>query len=148
MAATTINRVQQANSTNLLSLASLADNTLSAAGSAINNAFGQPNLGGYPLCKLCLSLGAYTGTPSAGAAIYVWFLASIDGGTTYEDSSSARPPDVIIPIGLVASGPQKITLKDVELPVGNFKTIVKTSGIGLTLGTISLDALPNSFQGQ
>lgn len=148
MAATTLNRVQQGTPTNLLSLASLADNTLSPVGSPINNVFATANLNGYPWCKLQASFGAYTGTPSAGAALLVWFLTSIDGGTTYEDSSSARPPDAIVPIGAVASGPQKVTLKDVELPVGNFKTIAKTSGVGVTLGTVSLDVLPTSVQGQ
>lgn len=148
MAATTLNKIEQLNSTQLFSAASLADNTLSAASAAQNNVFATSNFNGYPLCSLQASLGAYTGTPTAGAALYGWFLKSIDGGATYEDSASARPPDFIFPIGAVASGPQKITLRNVELPVGEFKTIVKTSGVGLSLGTISLDALPNSVQGQ
>ena len=152
MAATALNQVEQTSVTDILSaeLNALADNTLSSAGAAINNVYATANWNGYPYCSLQLLLAAYTGTPSAGAAILVWLLKSIDAGTTYEDSSSARPPDVIIPIGAVASGPQKITIKDVKIPVGNFKPIAKTSGVGLTLAATGnkLTALPNSYQGQ
>lgn len=152
MAATTLNKIEQGTATDLLTtqLNSLADNTLSSVGSAVNNVFATSNFQGYPLCSLQLTLAAYTGTPSAGAAMLFWFLKSIDGGATYEDSSSARPPDAIFPIGAVASGPQKITIKDVSLPVGYFEPIAKTSGVGLTLAASGnkITCLPNSVQGQ
>ena len=152
MTATTLNLIEQGTSTDLLTteLNSLADNTLSSAGSAVNNVFATSNFNGYPYGSIQFTMAAYTGTPSAGAALLLWFLKSIDGGSTYEDSTSARPADVIIPIGAVASGPQKITEQFIRLPVGYFKPIAKTSGIGLTLAASGnkVTVLPNSTQGQ
>jgi hypothetical protein len=156
MSATTLNRIEQGTSTDLLTtqLNSLADNTMSSAGSAVNNAYATSNFNGYPLCSLQLILAAYTGTPSAGAAIYFWFLKSIDGGSTYEDGSSsltpARQPDAIFQIETVASGPQKITLRNIDLPAGYWEPIAKTVGMGLTLASSGnkITCSPNSFQGQ
>ncbi|MDE2107463.1 MAG: hypothetical protein KGL39_60265 [Patescibacteria group bacterium] len=147
MSATTINKIAQTE-TDILSLSSLADNTLSAAGSAVNNVYGTSNFQGYPRALLQLKLGTYTGTPTAGAALLFWFLKSLDGGTTYEDASNARQPDAIFPIESIASGPQVPGAQDVDLPVGYWKPIVKTSGVGVTLGTIDLWCAPYSFQGQ
>lgn len=152
MAATTINKIEQGTATDLLTtqLNSLADNTLSSAGSAVNNAFATSNFQGYPRCRMQLTLAAYSGTPSAGAAILFWFLKSIDGGTTYEDAALARAPDAIFALESIASGPQVPCTVDVELPAGYWKPIAKTSGVGLTLAASGnkITCLPYSFQSQ
>lgn len=159
MAATTLNTVEQATATDLLTTQftnSMADNTMTAAGSAVQNiqGGGTANFGGYPLCDLQLTLAAPAGALTAGASILFWFLKSIDGGTTYEDGSSTvtppRQPDVIFPLNAVATA-QKVTIQNVQLPAGYFKPIAKTSGMGQTLnasGGNKITALPVSFQGQ
>lgn len=148
--ATTLEMLEQGTSTTLLSTEfnSLATNTLTSAGTAVNNIQATANLNGYPTGSVQFLMAAYTGTPTAGAALYVWWLKSIDG-TTYEDTTSARAPDVIIPIGAVLSGPQKITIENVQLPVGLFKPVAKNVGTGLTLASTgnTLLLLPNTFQG-
>ena len=156
MTATTLNRIEQGTSTDLLTtqLNSLATNTMSSAGSAVNNVFATSNFNGYPFGSIQLTLATYTGTPTAGSSINVWFLKSIDGGSTYEDGSSslqpARAPDVIIPVETVASGPQKITIQNVPLPVGYFEPIALNNGLGLSLASSGnkVTVLPNSYQGQ
>lgn len=152
MADTTLNRIEQAVATDLLTtqLNALADNTVSPAGSVVNNVFATANFNGYPRCRMQLTLAAYSGTPSAGAAILFWFLKSIDGGTTYEDNALARAPDAIFAIEAIASGPQVPCTVDVELPAGFWKPIAKTSGVGLTLAASGnkITCLPYSFQSQ
>lgn len=114
-------------------LNSLANNTMCAAGATVNNSVGQTNLDGYVRAKLELALAAYTGTPAAGASVYVWFLKSVDG-TNFEDGSAtvtpARAPDLVIPVAATATGPQRI-IKECWVPVGNFKPIAKNVGLGL-----------------
>src|ERR1700735_3731615 len=107
MTTTTLNMIEQGTSTAVLTtqLNSLANNTMCAAGSAINNVFATANRNGYPFGSVQLVLAAYSGTPSGGSSINVWFLKSIDGGSTYEDGSSSlqptRAPDVIFPVETV-----------------------------------------------
>ena len=153
--ATTLEYIEQATATDLLTteLNTLADNTLSSAGTAVNNVQATSNFNGYPLCSIQFTMAAYSGTPTAGAALYLWFLKSIDGGSTYESGSStilpARAPDVIIPIQATASGPQICTIKNVPLPFGYFKPLAKTVGVGLALAASGnkVTALPGTFQG-
>lgn len=151
MTATSLEYIEQSTATNLLTteMNSLTTGSRTSAGSAINNVQATSNLNGYPYGSVQFLMAAYTGTPSAGAALYVWFLKSIDGGSTYEDTTSARAPDVIIPIGAVATGPQKITIQNVQLPVGFFKAVAQNFGTGLTFASSGniLNVLPNTYQG-
>jgi putative methionine-R-sulfoxide reductase with GAF domain len=115
-------------------LNSLANNTNTAAGAAVTNAVGQSNLDGYTRGKVELVLAAYTGTPTANTCVKVWFLKTIDG-TNYEDGSAsvtpARRPDVVIPVGAIASGPQRVTV-ECWMPVGTFKPMARNDGTGIT----------------
>ena len=120
-------------------LNSLANNTMCSAGSAINNvASGTANADGYVRGSVQLSLATYSGTPTANTGVSIWFLKSVDGGSTYEDGSSsvtpARRPDLVIPVRALASGPQVIT-KQCWIPAGYFKPIAKNDGTGITFAS-------------
>lgn len=154
MTTTTIEQIQQGTATDLLTteLNSLATNTFATLGAAVNNVQATSNFNGYPFGEFQLTLAAYTGTPSAGAALYVWWLRSIDGGSNYEtaNTSIARAPDLIIPISPIASGPQICypPSGDWRLPAGLFKPYAKSVGVGLTLASSGnkLTVLPRSLQ--
>lgn len=90
--------------------------------------------------------GDTTWTPSgAGANIAVWFLLSMDGGSTYESAQNtpsttvpalSRPPDAVIPLDLVATGTggvKKFATGRVKLPPGTFKVVAQNNG-GATMG--------------
>lgn len=153
--ATTLEYIEQGTATDVLTteLNSLASGSNTAAGAAQNNAQATANYNGYPRASVQFTMAAYTGTPAANSALYVWFLKSIDGGTTYEDGGSsltpARSPDVIIPIEAVATGPQKICVQNVRIPVGFFKALAQNNGTGLTLAASGnkVTILPNTVQG-
>lgn len=137
MPTTIVKQVEQATPVSLLTteLNSLATNTNAAPGPAIDNAVGQSNLDGYVRAKIELVLAAYSGTPTVGSGVELWFLRTIDGGTSYEDGSSsltpARIPDVVLPVGAVASGPQRV-IKECWVPVGKFKALARNAGTGVT----------------
>lgn len=151
--ATVVKQLEQGTAVTLLSteLNSLANNTMCSAGSAVTNNVGTSNTDGYLRAKIELYLATYTGTPTAGAAYYIWFLRNVDG-TNYEDGSSsvtpARTPDLVIPLRSVASGPQRI-IREVWMPVGTWKPIAKAVGIGLTAASSgnTLKALFNTDEG-
>lgn len=90
--------------------------------------------------------GDTTWTPSgAGANIAIWFLQSVDGGSTYESAQNtpsssvpalSRPPDAVIPLDLVATGTagvRKFATGRVKLPSGTFKVVAQNNG-GATMG--------------
>lgn len=90
--------------------------------------------------------GDTTWTPvGAGANIAIWFLQSVDGGTTYESAQNtpsttvpalSRPPDAVIPLDLVATGVggvRKFASGRVKLPSGTFKVVAQNNG-GATMG--------------
>ena len=110
-------------------LNSLANNSLvvsSVAGSSgVITAPTQPQL----LVELFVTFGT---APTANTSILVWFLKTIDGGTSYEDGSSAvtptRNPDLIFSVNAVTTGQhlQKIC----DTPQTNFKVLIKNNGTG------------------
>lgn len=140
MPTTTLKQTEQGTAVNLLTteLNSLANNSNTAPGSEINNAVGQTNLDGYVRAKAELYLAAYSGTPTSGTGVSVWFLKSIDGGTNYEDGGSsvtpARQPDLVFQVRNLASGPQRI-VKECLVPVGKFKGMARNDGMGITFAS-------------
>lgn len=155
MAATVAKYVEQGTATDVLTteLNSLSSGSNTSAGTAINNVVSTSNWDGNREGHVQFTMAAYTGTPSAGAALYLWWLQSVDANSTYEDGSSSvtpqRPPDLIIPIRAVASGPQKITVFTRRLPVGYFKPLAQSSGIGLSLASSGnkVTILPGTMEG-
>lgn len=135
---TILKMTEQGTAVSLLTteLNSLANNSNANVGSVVDNVVGGTNLDGYVRGKVELVLAAYSGTPTVSSAIYLWFLKAIDGGTNYEDGSSsvtpARQPDVVIPVGAIASGPQRVIV-ECWMPVGVFKALARNAGTGITL---------------
>ena len=147
----TLKQVVAGSTITLLSteLNSLGTNSNGNAGSAVNNVSGgTANADGYVRGTVELYLATYTGTTSASSGLSLWFLRSIDGGTTYEDGSSsvtpARNPDVFVPVRALASGPQRVAVP-CWVPAGYFKPLGRNDGTGITwaasanLVTIKLD---------
>ena len=119
MTTTTLKQVEQSASINLmtteLNTLTNGSNAISSVGGTsgvFNNVVGTTNLDGNPYAKVELFLAAYSGTPSTGGSVYVWFLFDVDG-TDYENGGAsvtpARNPDLVIPVNATASGPQRIT---------------------------------------
>jgi hypothetical protein len=113
--------------TELNSLASSSGFTAGAiAGTVYNNTAGGGGGDGYTRANLELNLAAPAGALTAGTAVWVWFLGTVDG-TNYEDGGAsvipARNPDVIIPVRPV-SGAQRIEMKNLQAPAGNFFALV------------------------
>src|SRR4051812_40304985 len=112
--ATTLEMIEQGTAVTLLTteLNSLANNTMSAAGSAQTNTQATSNFNGYVRGKVELNLGSPSGTVTAGTLIDLWFLRTIDGGSNYEDGSAsispARAPDVVFPLRAVSTAQRVI----------------------------------------
>lgn len=141
MAAVVLKQIVAGASVSLLTteLNSLANNTNGSAGSAVNNvAGGTSNADGYVRGAVELYLAAYTGTPTAGTGVSLWFLRSVDGGTNYEDGSSsvtpARTADVFIPVRALSSGPQRVAVP-CWLPAGYWKPLARNEGTGITFAS-------------
>lgn len=82
--------------------------------------------------------GAFTGDPTANSSIDVYFLKSMDGGSTFEGGSSsllpARRPDVVLPLNSAstAAADNKVTVV-AFLPGCYFKILAKNNGSGQTI---------------
>lgn len=116
--------------TELNSLASSNSNTLSSAGSAIDNSTDKRILADIEF----LAGGTYT--PTAGGFIELWLLRTLDG-TNYEDGSStvapARRPDLIIPVRAGTTiTPRAGGAGRLIIPPGLFKPIARNQS-GATL---------------
>lgn len=87
-------------STELNSLANAATALSSVGGSS--GVFSNTNTGQGMVGFAQLNLGAVASALAAGACLSAWFLESLDGGSTFENTVSgaalARAPDIIIPL--------------------------------------------------
>jgi hypothetical protein len=97
--------------------------------------------------------GAFGGTPTANTSLDVYFLKSMDSGSTFEGGSSsllpARRPDVVLPLNSAstAAADNKITVA-CFLPGCYFKILAKNNGSGQTIPTGStLTLVPATDQG-
>lgn len=120
-------------------LNSLGNNSNGSAGSAVNNvAGGTSNVDGYVRGVVELVLASYSGTPTAGTGVSLWFLRSVDGGLNYEDGSSsvtpARTADVFIPVRALASGPQRVAVP-CWVPAGYWKPLPRNEGTGISFAS-------------
>jgi hypothetical protein len=140
-------------STELNSLASSATgaaiSSVGGTSGVFNNTYGGGGLGGFTLGQFELELAAPAGTLTAGTAVLIWFLTTVDG-TNYEDGSAsvipARNPDLIIPVRAVSTT-QRIT-KVAPLPPGNwFALLSQATGQtwGATLNTLKVTPITSQF---
>ena len=110
-------------------LNSLANN--SSVVSSVAGASGVITTPTQPQMRVQLTVTFGT-APTANTTILVWFLQSIDGGTTFEDGSSSimptRNPDAIFTVNAITSA--QVLQKICDAPIGNFKVLVKNNGTG------------------
>ena len=144
-------------STDLNSLANLAlvvstggtsgvfNNTIAGGGTVV--------AAGFEYCDVQLHNAAPGGAFNANSSIDIWFLRSIDGGSTFEDGSSSitptRPPDASL--GLQADSSAHTTCKpDIKLPPGYFKVLAKNNASGQSLASSGNTVIifPHTPQGQ
>lgn len=90
---------------------------------------------GWPYAYIDLQVGAPAAAFAANTGISIWFLQSVDGGSTYEDGSASltpsRPPDIVIPLEATATA-QHIT-RVCDIPPCKFKVLIKNDGTGQAL---------------
>lgn len=123
-------------SSDLNSMANNTTVTSSVGGSS--GVFDQSNTGGAILADIWLSFGA-TIACGASAAVYGWFLRSLNNGTTYEkavaNSMLQRGPDFIIPFinaNYAVGEPALCSGAPVIIPAGKFKVFLFNQ-IGVTM---------------
>lgn len=84
--------------------------------------------------------GAFSSAPTANTSLDIYFLKSMDAGSTFEGGSAlilpARCPDVVLPLNSASSAAadNKVTLA-CFLPACKFKILAKNNGTGQTIPT-------------
>lgn len=121
-------------------LSAMANNAL-VLSSAYNNVQGGGGGDGYVLCRVTATITmAVAATANTGFTI--WFLKSQDGGTTYESGSTSytplRLPDLVIPAPVDTT--QRVVMRDVPLPAGFLKALMKNDGTGQATKTDTTSA--------
>lgn len=115
--------------TQLNSLASSNANTLSTLGSAFQNTAARV----YADVEF---VAGGTFSPTAGGFVELWFLRSLDGGSSYEDGSASiapgRAPDIVIPVRGGTTITPQAGASGLILPPGFFKPIARNQ-TGATL---------------
>lgn len=82
--------------------------------------------------------------PTTNTGFSLWFVKSQDGGTTYEDGTAAppRPPDVTFlghAYGGTGDTATHTVSKDILLPPGTWKALLKNDGTGQSLAATNTD---------
>jgi predicted phage gp36 major capsid-like protein len=90
---------------------------------------------GYTFAECQIFVNSFSGTVTANTAISVWLLTEVDG-TNYDDGGTsvtpARLPDIVFPLRAVSTA-QRVGVKNVQVPAGLFKALVKNDGTGVTM---------------
>jgi hypothetical protein len=108
----------------------LLNNALVLSGD-FNNVQGGGGGDGYVLCRVRLIITMATGA-AANTGFPIWFLKSADAGTTWERGGTSytplRMPDVVFPAPTDTT--QTEISRDVLLPAGHLKALLKNDGTG------------------
>lgn len=96
--------------------------------------------------------GAFADAPTANTSIDVYFLKSMDAGSTFEGGSAsvlpARRPDVVLPLNTTTPAADNKVTVACFLPACKFKVLAKNNGTGQTIPTSStLTLVPATDQG-
>jgi hypothetical protein len=103
-------------------LNSLGIGAVSSLGAAINNTSARDTI---MTVQISLASAAFTGSPN----IFVRFVQSIDGGTTYEDNDTSAW-GVTLPIAATTAA--HVRSADFAIPPGHFKLqVVNNTGVAL-----------------
>jgi hypothetical protein len=131
--AATTQWAEQGTTTDLLLPNSLASNAYTAVSATYNNTVGQTG-NGYLYCRFEAIL-AFPASPSAGAAVYIWVLESLDGSnfaTTPTATITTGAPTLAIPIttGTGVTGTRNTVT--IRCPPGSFRIVAQLNGTGQT----------------
>lgn len=102
--------------------------------------FNNSNMAQGMIADIFLTLGAIASAVVAGGNVAGWFLTSLDGGTTFENTVSAaamtRPPDFIIPVPATAitAGWVYKAAGPIMVPALQFKVFIQNN-LGQTLAS-------------
>lgn len=135
----------------------LASGSTVLGATAYNNTIGGGGGDGYPRAYITLIPGGVFGSaPTVPSSVDVWFLRSLDAGTTYEGGSTgapgvvpARAPDVSIPlIASTVAADNTVTVGPVTLPGCLIKFLGRNTGSAQTLpaGTV-IKLMPATDEG-
>jgi hypothetical protein len=142
--------------TELNSLASGAAATSSVGGGGSNGEFSQTDFASAPMLEIWFTAGGAF-TPSAGGALYGWFLKSPDGGTSFESivatpsttvQALSRSPDFVIPLDNAAYASGNIRFGgQVQAPAPTTKVVIQNmSGAALPASGNKVTAGPYTYQ--
>jgi len=104
---------------------------------------GTAGILGYIYGRVQLTFKFQSG-PTTNTGFSLWFIKSIDAGSTFEDSAAAppRPPDLTL-LGHAYGGTgdtgAHVVSKDVLIPCGSWKALLKNDGTGQTLTANNTD---------
>lgn len=115
-------------------LSALANNALFLS-AAFNNTQGSTG-DGYTVCRITVKVKMNVAA-TANTGVPIWFVKSQDGGTTYESGDTGytplRLPDLVIPAPVDTT--QRFIMRDVLMPAGFFKVLLKNDGTGQAFAT-------------
>lgn len=121
-------------------LSALANNALFLS-SAYNNVQGGGGGDGYVLCRVTATITMAVAASTA-TGFSIWILKSQDGGTTYEAGGTGytplRNPDLVIPAPVDTT--QRVVMRDILLPAGFMKFLMKNDATGQALKTDATSA--------
>lgn len=115
-------------------LNSKASNAWLSASAVVNNTIGGAGGEGYMRCYVEFA-STFAANPTANGALVGWFLKTVDGGTSYEDTPNGtvtlnRLPDVVLPVN--TGGTTTRVTVETRCPAGNFKFVGQLNGTGQT----------------
>lgn len=122
-------------------------NALASNGLVLGSAFawvqGTAGVLGYLWGRVQLTF-KFQGAPTTNTGFSLWFTKSIDAGSTFEDGTAApaRPPDLtFLAHAYAGTGDVNahIVSKDILIPPGSWKALLKNDGTGQTLTANNTD---------
>lgn len=142
LAATTFQNLISGTTTTVITFSSLANNARSSPGTMYDPRQGQTGLGYMNVVVVCdLTFAA---APTSGTAVSVWFAKSLDG-TTFEDSTTSRVPDIVCPVTPSQVG-TRVSFYT-RLPALRFRAVALNDGTGQTISSGTVSVTPVTTQG-
>lgn len=130
--------------TTVLTLTNLGNTARSSAGATFDNRQGQTG-GGYQRAKIECNL-TFAAAPTATGSLDLWALQTVDGGTTFENTTTGRMPNVSCAPTPSQAGTRVIY--EIPLPAERMQWIAVNNATGQNITTGTIKVLPITTQGQ
>jgi hypothetical protein len=141
-AATLFQQLVHGTTTAVLTLSNLTSGSRSTAGATYDPRQGQTGLGYMHVVVECVL--TFAAAPAPGTAVGIWFLKSLNG-TNFEDTTTARPPDISCPANAAQAG-TRVSVQT-RLPAMRFQTVALNDATGQTITSGTINILPVTLQG-